>query len=262
MTMQVVDAHQSGWHSADRAAWRRALAPFVRRGVKVFGLTECRVAIDLDGYGQYAPAIEGGPNAAECSIVWATDIYRATARGWDWLTRETFRTGAGHERPGVVATWALLEELDFDDTLLRIVAHLPASVQAGDRFSGKDARVDAWQDALAGLCELVQELVERFDPTEVIVSADWNVDLSRRVWRRRINRALKPAGLRLVVAERGTHGNRVIDAHVTTMRRPWRQAAGRRARAVLRVLRISRPLDHRGVIARLTSRIRRRRGRR
>lgn len=253
--MKVVDGHQSGWHSATAKAWRAALARAVKAGAKSFGVTECRLVIGLPGFDQYAPAIEGGPNAAECSILWDDDTYEPpTEKRWAWLTREEFRTGTGAVRPGVVATWALLPARHSDDELFRVVAHLPSSVQAGDSFSDKDARVDAWQEALTGLCDLVVKLQEKYEPTEVVVSCDWNVDLSRRSWRRRINRALTPAGLRLVVAERGTHGNRVIDAHATTMRVLWRTYAGRWARTVLRVFNVLKPLDHRGVLARLTSR--------
>lgn len=266
--MKVVDGHQSGWHSAPLHVWRAVLRLLIAAGAKIVAFTECRILLEVDGWAQYAPAIEGGPTAAECSIAWDDATYEAVAKRWRWLTRKTFKTGTGHERPGVIATVVVLRERATGKPLVRIVFHPPASVQDGKRFSRDQVRrVAAWSDAvLRGFPQLVRELQAEFPDAEVVASADTNVNLLMRVWRAMINTALAGTGMRVLAPESGTHHDRGIDGHATTMRRQRDPAAkrrrGRAARIASKVLNRRAPFDHRGVVAALVSRRRRRRGRR
>jgi len=234
-TVRLVDAHVSGWHSAGPSDWQSVLLMLEDLGTESAGATECLEWVEsLTAWRQYLPP---GPTAAECTVLWRADRFRRSASGTSWLTRKTFRTGSGHVRPGVVATWVLLTDRDTDQRLLRLVAHLPASVQDGDRFSrDQAARVAAWVAALDGLRATLKRLTMDLDPDMVVVSCDWNVDVARLHWRTLINTALRPVGLRLSIPPAGTLHDRRIDAHAS------------RRRGHVRVLPKRKPFDHRPVL--------------
>lgn len=214
------DFHVSGYHDAELEEWAALLAK-VTEIAGVVAATECREHVAPQGWAQYRPHDVAG---AECSILHEKKIWHQVQpesdhRGAVTLTALTFYTGKGAARPGVIATWAVLTPARMDWKLLRLVAHMPASVQAGDRFSGKARRVAAWVDALRGLRREVRRLVREHNPDAVTVSCDWNVDLTRPHWRAVIRAGLAGTGLTLVPPDEGTHGSRAIDAHATTMRR-------------------------------------------
>lgn len=234
------DGHVSGFHDASPEEWKTLFEGVSKVGTSVVGATECRGDVAPFNWNQWRPK---GMDGAECSILWDRDTWGQVMpaldhRGGLRLTALTFFTGKGHERPGVVATWALLRRHRDNLLLLRVVAHFPASVQAGDRFSRKTRRRLAWLDALRGLRREVRRLRRELGPAEVTVSCDWNVDLTRKAWRRLINTALRGTGLRLKPPTEGTHGRRAIDAHATTLR----------AQAV-HVLKPASGFDHRPVVA-------------
>lgn len=214
-------AHVSGYHSASREEWHTLMADLART-TSVIAATECRGDVAPFNWRQYRPKDMAG---AECSIIYDRDRWQQVLPAFDHrgglrLTDRTFYTGQGAERPGVVATWALLERQSAEPwTLLPIVAHFPASVQAGDRFSRKVRRVTAWTGALRGLRREVRRLDREVRPDEITVSCDFNVDVTRRRWRAVINHGLRGTGLRLVPPGEPTHGQRAIDAFATTMHR-------------------------------------------
>ena len=221
------DIHASGLHSASSAEWDN-LGRAIARTADLAGLTECRHHIEVNGWSGYVPAKDskGAPNEAECSIIWDDTVFgpehpTGDTQGYAWLTRRPFYTGKGAKRGGVVATWVLLSHVRTDQTVLRVVAHMPSSVQARDKFGKKLARNLAWRSALSGMVALVRELELVLDPDVIIVSADFNVDFDRRSWRDRVARplgSLKRAGLVLQPAKGGTLGDRTIDAHATSLR--------------------------------------------
>lgn len=215
------DVHVSGYHDATPEEWAAIFVTVDRIAAGLVAATECRDDVAPNGWVQYRP--EGVPGA-ECSLFhhpdqWTQAIPAMDHRGALGLTDLTFYTGQGAARPGVVATWALYAAVRRDWRLLRVVAHFPASVQNGDRFSRKTRRVAAWVDALRGLRREVRRLRRQLEPAEITVSCDWNVDLTRRHWRTVIRLGLAGTGLHLVPPGEGTHGKRAIDAHATTMRR-------------------------------------------
>jgi hypothetical protein len=235
--------HASGFHGASREQWA-TLADEIARRATVAGLTECRRDVAPFNWNLYRPKNVPG---AECAVMWDRAVWgqvmpASDHRGHWRITAITFYTGNGHERPGVVATWVLLRQEGTGKTLLVIVAHMPASVQRGDGFSRNLRRVRAWRSALSGLHRMVLHLRSEHRPDEVILSADWNVDVSRRVWKVLINAGLGNTGLRIKRADEGTHHARTIDAHATTMRAPARH-----------VLNGVRGFDHRPVLVRLNS---------
>jgi hypothetical protein len=235
------DAHASGLHMATELEWRRLLAR-VANLADVIGVTERPpVGVFPGGWDASRSSVRG----AECVIGWNPNrvelaSFDGDCEGAAVLTDRTFYTGAGAERPGVVATWVLLRLLVSRLEVLRLVAHFPASVQRGDGFSTNVRRALAWRAALKGLRTALLELVDDLDPDELVVSCDFNVDLRRRHWRVLINHGLRGTGVRVKAPTEGTHGARAIDGHASTMRRRDR---------VSRVLRRSRGFDHRPVVA-------------
>lgn len=249
--MKVNDAHLSGRYTTSRAQLLQGVRKVLDRRVGVAAVTEVRGRhVDLHHLDGIAVHLPPSNTAADCAILVDTSIGTLGARGHAVLSR-----GHGRTRSTIVLTWALIE-LDDGGRLLRAAFHAPASVQHGRGFSKVTAdrgNVTAWQAALDELPRVLCDLIAEHQPDETILSADWNVHLQLRSWRRLINQKLKPTGLRLVVPRRATIGRvRVIDAHASTMRR-------RRMAWALRVLDLTRGWDHRPVVVRLKSRRRKRR---
>lgn len=248
--MNVRDLHLSGYHSATDEEWAAASA-LLAAHADLGAVTECRRDIAPDGWDQYRSKVRG----AECVVAWDAGRFRlagpkSDCAGVRRLTDRVFYTGRGVARPGVTATWVLLRDLDARDPL-RIVAHFPASVQAGDWFNRRNLRrVVAWRGALVGLRRLILELRRDLRPDEITVSCDWNVDLTRKRWRAVINAGLRGTGCRVKAPTEGTHRDRAIDSHATTMRRALRN--GRRC--VVRVLPKLRGFDHKPILGIFTSR--------
>lgn len=245
------DGHHSGFHDATPDQWRSLVREAQDDGCQVLGLTESRDGLAPDGWGQFRPdGVAGG----ECSVLWDQDhagprLPHDTNRGHLQLTDKTFFTGTGHERPGVVATFQVLTLREGGD-LLRLVWHMPASVQRGDEFSTNVRRVLAWKDALAGARREILRLQAELAPDETTASFDANVDLTRPTWRAVINTGLHGTGLRVKAPEEGTHHDRGIDGFATTMRRVRRNDEPV-------AVRVGRPIagfDHRRATAALESR--------
>lgn len=217
------DTHVSGLHGASRDEWA-ALVESVTEHASIVAYTEFYLPVASRGQrGKLAPGWSQVGSGVECAVQWDRDRWtigtRADFAGDARLTGRVFYTGKGSRKVGVVATWVLLTRQTRDPwLLLRVVAHFPASVQNGDRFSRKVRRVAAWVGALRGLRREVRRLIREHGPDEVTVSADWNVDLTRRRWRVVINTGLRGTGLRMHPAREGTHHSRAIDAHASTMR--------------------------------------------
>ena len=231
------DAHFSGFHGATRDQWLNAVQ-VVARQASVLAVTECdgRTFVPDDWHQTRVKA--------ECQIGWDDSHHypgpRSDCEGVARLTRAVFYTSKGGRKDGVEMTWVLLADKS-GRTLLRAVAHMPASVQRGDGFSGVAGRVTAWRLALRGLRREVRRLSREVRPDEVTVSADFNVDLQRRHWRAVINTGLRGTGLTVKAPGSGTHHARAIDAHATTMRRE-----------ATHVLDAHKGFDHRPVVSVLT----------
>ncbi len=245
-TNGVVDVHASGYHSAGADQWQHLGQTIADRGATIAAFTECRLRVVPTGWGQYVPARDHYP--AECSIGWDNDAWECLATGYTLVSTVPFRRGNGDSRPGVTATWVVLRRRWPDGrkgyTLLRVVAHMPSSVQRGRRWSTKDARVKSWKAARTGLGKTVRQLRREHKATAVTVSCDFNIDLKARSWGEQLTDRWAFRGLRLVTARRGkgSHGRRLIDAHLTSL--PGRRRAAKVMGAV-------KGFDHRPVMASL-----------
>ncbi len=212
------DGHWSGLASATGTQWSE-YADFATRRCTVLAATELRHLIAPLGWGQYLPQ---GFRGAECSLLWDHDHWRTVgprvdACGTVRLTDKTWIVGNGAERPGVTMTYGNLEAV-HGARLLRAVGHFPSSVQDGDGFGDNDRRNDAWRDTLKHLRPALERLADEHRPDEITFSADFNVDLQREAWRDRINTALAPLDMTVKAPTEGTHHDRAIDGHATTMR--------------------------------------------
>lgn len=238
--MRADDVHISGRFDATDEQVAKAFRGTWRLGATVGGTTEAR-GREPDGHIRlYVPA----PAYADSGILWDDRVWRAEDRGV-----VTLYSGNWGPRAAVRMTWVLLVHRKSGATLLRLAVHLPAGVQYGARFSpaAKDrGRVRAWQQAMDALPVEVVALQRHHKPDETTLSADWNVHLGLREWRERIDAALKPTGMRLIVPGRGTHHHRIIDAHASTMRPRFTQRA-------VQVLRRWAGLDHLSVLVLMKS---------
>jgi hypothetical protein len=208
----MFDAHVSGKWSASPLRWRAA-ARDVTAVSEVAAFTEAtkhRRDLILKGHASH----HGG----ECSIVWDRELRAGGAGGTMTLSDCSWKLGPGHVREGVRGAWKILESQSEVHSLLRVVAHLPSGVQNGARFSRDADNVTAWVDALLGLRREVEGLRREHRPDDITISADWNVDLQLPEWRKRIRAAFVGTGLHWVLSPDPTHGRRLIDGHLTTLR--------------------------------------------
>lgn len=246
------DAHLSGKFEATLDQWNAAASELTGPlRTDVFALTEVggvkRLALPV-GWGQYSPSNMPGLDGL---IAWDGSVFRQrpVAKGAELLTDLDFG-----DRRGVGLTWVLLRDLRNGGTLLRFVSHWPAHVQQGDSFrrgkkvSRRDrASVRAWKATEGYVGPFLADLIERHDPDAVVGSSDFNVDLLRRVWVKRLNGAHAEAGLHVLAPTEGTHGKRAIDAFVTDAKRR-RKVVDRKGRRPVEVLDDgAKPFDHRGV---------------
>jgi hypothetical protein len=223
--MIIKDQHMSGLHSASLKQWEQAGEEIAEDNAQVAVFTERPpAAARPDRWASWTPR---SPREAECAVWWDRKFFELVEdyhAGTAPLTNKTFYTGKGVERPGVEATWVLLTGKAGTQyakkTYLRIVAHMPSSVQMKAKFSTNKARVAAWRDALRGLRALILRLKKHFNPTEITASCDWNVDLGLKFWRGVINIGLRGTGAKVLKTPRGTHkhSSRAIDGFASTMR--------------------------------------------
>jgi hypothetical protein len=208
----MFDAHVSGKWSAAPPRWRTA-AREVSAVADVVTFTEStKHRRDLVVKGRAAH--HGG----ECSILWDRERRAGADGGTVTLSERSWRLGPAHTRTGVEAAWKVLESQTEVHRLLRIVAHLPSGVQYGRRFTKDSDNVTAWVDALSGLRRETEHLRREHKPDDVTISADFNVDLSLTEWRRLIRGFFAGTGLHFAISPTPTHGKRVIDGHLTTLR--------------------------------------------
>jgi hypothetical protein len=234
------DTHLSGLHDAPRPRWREVFQ-IVAEVARTSAYTE-RPPFDVlpKTWHGWKPGADA-PNEAECGVAWDTEHWaepdrtERRRRGIRRLTNRKFSTGKGAVRDGVIATWVLLEHVETGKTLLRVVWHMPASVEDPGGFSSKTKRVIAWQSALRGVRREMKDLIRLLNPDFVLCSADWNVNLLKRRWRALINAGVRGTGLQLCPPQVGTHGRRrAIDGHLAR----WDAEA-------IRVLGEVDPFDHR-----------------
>ncbi len=229
----VIEAHASGHYAATADQWADVDNLLRKRHVTVAGFTERRIDT-TPPWTAYTP-YRDVDYAAECTITHDPRVWTVVAQGAEQATAMTFRRGNGKTRPGVWVTWQVLEHAD-GWRYHRLVAHLPSSVQAGKRWR-KGRRALVWASAAVGIRQLRPRLRKDHGRGECTLSNDLNVDVTSPIWQRRAQRALGGRHMRLIAPRRGTHGNRGIDALVSTMR------------GNLVVLPAQNGLDHRPVLA-------------
>lgn len=251
------DGHLSGKFEATLAQWNDMASEYTGSlNTDVFAMTEAggvkRLALPK-GFGQYSPSHAPG---ADCLIAWDGDTFRQrpVAKGVEVISERDW--GA---RKGVGLHWVLLRHLDTDGTLLRWAMHWPAHVQQGDylrrgkKVPARDrSAVLAWQETEKRTPEVIGDLIAKYDPDATVGSSDFNVDLLRAAWRKRINAAFCDVHQHVLPPEEGTLGKRGIDGFLTDATRR-RRIAGRKGRRPVHVFDTPRPFDHDGLFVDLTA---------
>lgn len=177
-----------------------------------------RGALRQPGWGSFTPP------GTDLGIMWRRSVWRAVKMRVYRTTMLTYVQWNGYRVRQRVAVVLLVHRGD-GRRLLVTTAHLPSDV---------DRRYRIWHSAVRGWGDLVRELRQRWHPGVTIVSADWNVNLRKRVWRHRIDREFPNAlDLKWRRLPTGTLGKRVIDG-------TWSDGVGRS-----RVLGQDRSSDHR-----------------
>lgn len=254
--MKWRDAHVSGKAGSTLDQWNGVGERLIPQGVKAFACTEFgqvkRMSLPK-GWGQHSPAKVPG---ADGFIAWDGDEFRQRpiAKGVEVLTERNY--GA---RKGVAMHWVLLRHHATGGTLLRWVAHWPAHVQRGNalrsgRIPVRDRNaVSAWLEVERNTPKVLANFVARYGPDTMVGSCDFNVDLLRPAWIKRLNGEFGAVCQHVLAPTEGTHGPRAIDGYLTDARRQ-RVKPGAKARADVAVLpkRIS-GFDHHIVMADLLS---------
>lgn len=153
--------------------------------------------------------------SAECAILSDGDDFTLRRVGTAPLTKHTFEYAPGKDRALCQAVYAILQHRPTGALVLSLCVHFPSGVQDGSGWSSAWARVKAYRSAMRGLRNLVRNLRRRYRVHEVLIAADFNLDL-RRVWVRGYLRSNFPR-MHVVRSTRGTHGPRVIDGWITTL---------------------------------------------
>jgi len=142
-----------------------------------------------------------------------TDLGISWTKGWRVLRRGVFcPTRITHEGVRSYVAWML-----FDSGVLVMVAHLASHVQDGKAFRHNQRAVQ-WRAAVRGWGARWKRLDRRFEPAMSVLTADWNVDTKKAMWRHRVRRHFDGLHLtwRRPFPTAGTHrGGRLIDATLT-----------------------------------------------
>lgn len=159
------------------------------------------------------------PGKTDVGIMWRKGQFSAVWKEAKKLTDKTWTDGQGRKHETYAGT-VLLEHLDTGALAFISVCHLPSNVQNGDKFND-NAQARAWKDAVAGWHEYWNNKRKKHHPAVGLIIADWNVDFHRSSWMQYVKDVFDSmyctwGGDREPNADKGTHGNRLIDATWTT----------------------------------------------
>lgn len=158
------------------------------------------------------------PDQSDVGIMW-----RKTEFGPAWkeprkLTNKVWTDGNGRDHE----TWCASAMLNHTTggTLFVSVCHLPSHVQNGDHFYD-NPQARAWKDAVDGWHDYWNAVRKADDPDVGALVADWNIDFHDSTWMHHVGDIFPSmyctwAGDREPPDNKGTHGDRLIDATWTT----------------------------------------------
>jgi hypothetical protein len=158
------------------------------------------------------------PGQTDIGIMWRKADYSPIWKEGKKLTDKVWTDGHGRKHE----TWAGTAFLEHSSgkTLFLSVCHLPSHVQNGDHFYD-NAQSKAWKSAVNGWNDYWNNKRKADHPDTGLIVADWNIDFHSSHWMQYVADIFPSmfctwAGDREPAADKGTHGNRLIDATWTT----------------------------------------------
>jgi len=162
------------------------------------------------------------PSQSDVGIMWRKSEFGPVWKEAHKLTDKVWTDGQGRTHE----TWCATALLERDDgkTLFLSVCHLPSNVQNGNSFED-NKQAAAWKSACSGWSNYWNNKRQKDHPHMALIVADWNVDFFSSTWRDRVQEyfpsmflgwkgSMPPNG-------QGTHGNRLIDGTMATVKTNW-----------------------------------------
>ena len=244
--------HQSGYWGASDESWTAGILALRKAGARVITLTE--TGIDrrmplITPPGWDLARIDEKPGQSECSIMWNRKFWRAASDPYVTLLSDTTwrRAVSGHRTQPIWGLTQPLQHVKSGRVVLLGALHSPSAVDGRDGYN-EDAplRVKAHRETVANVDQMWTIGRERHvkDKYARLLNADWNLD-ARKQWVADWWDAEQPSLTSVWekhLANRGTHGDRVID---------WLALGGRLELEDSEVLPPTPGLDHKGVVARI-----------
>lgn len=132
----------------------------------------------VPGWGSF----RGRGPGRETGVTWDKSVWQLVAEPLSVpIATETYRRKNGDRMPLRRAPVVHLRHRASGRDLFVLAVHLPSSVEGVGGLSGKADRVAAYESALQGLGEVVDEILDAWPDAALLVSGDWNLNL-RRAW--------------------------------------------------------------------------------
>lgn len=151
----------------------------------------------------------------DVGIMWRKAQFSPVWKEAHKLTGKTWVDGQGRTHETYCGT-ALLRHDETGGLAFISVCHLPSNVQNGCDFEN-NKQAAAWQSAVQGWSTYWNNKRKQDHPDVALLVADWNVDFHKGCWMQYVGDVFPSmfctwAGDREPPADKGTHGNRLIDA--------------------------------------------------
>ena len=161
------------------------------------------------------------PEASDVGIMWRRSEFSPLDKEPVKLTNKVWTDGQGRDHE----TWAAsaLFQHTSGRTLFVSVCHLPSHVQNGDSFYN-NAQAAAWKDAVRnGWHDHWNAVRKAHHPDIGLLTGDWNVDVHSSTWMHEVGDTFPSlfntwAGDREPPNDKGTHGNRLIDFTMSSVK--------------------------------------------
>ncbi|HMC98043.1 MAG TPA: hypothetical protein VKG92_10325, partial [Flavobacteriales bacterium] len=153
----------------------------------------------------------------DVAVMWSKDQFSVLDRAAEKLTNLEWTDGHGRKHQTYAGSMVLKHK--GGQKLFVSVCHLPSHVQNGHQYYD-NAQARAWKGAMSGWGEYWTRQKKKHKPDLGLIVADWNVDFHDKIWRERVSGFFP--GLKLCwtghMPKGGTHGNRLIDATMGTIK--------------------------------------------
>jgi hypothetical protein len=161
------------------------------------------------------------PSQSDVGIMWRKSEFSPIWKEPVKLTGKIWTDGHGRDHE----TWAASALLGHADgrSCFVSVCHLPSHVQNGDHFYD-NAQSRAWRDAVNnGWSQHWNDVRKEDHPDVGILTGDWNIDVHMSDWMQYVGNVFPSmfntwAGDREPPNDKGTHGDRLIDFSMSTVK--------------------------------------------